>query len=281
MRSPESLNSLLLLRISAAVSSRYTIRGPGDSESVRETRKILRRIMSSISSGDLWGYREKERLQVYNHCCWGFTLLRLRESNHWSFLERSVLMESSKKRKTRGDGLSVAETLAKWRVYNAQLESSGDDAKRARKISSKGPKKGGKKLWLGTFDTADDAASGYDEAARTMYATSARLNFLESVSIMLGPTPAGFKASADESTSTLVKDESTDNGQEELLAFSENELFDAAELMALFEDNLDFTDLVLDFGFDVNQLGFPDTEADLPSLVDTEVMSLCDKLLCG
>ncbi|KAL4602132.1 hypothetical protein ACB092_10G030700 [Castanea dentata] len=190
-------------------------------------------------------------------------------------------MESSKKRKTRGDGLSVAETLAKWRVYNAQLESSGDDAKRARKLSSKGPKKEcmkgkggaddrGKKLWLGTFDTADDAASGYDEAARAMYATSARLNFLESVSIMSGPTPAGFKASADESTSTLVKDESTDNGQEELLAFSENELFDAAELMALLEDNLDFTDSVLDFGFDVNQLGFPDTEADLPSLVDTE-----------
>ncbi|XP_050264864.1 dehydration-responsive element-binding protein 2A-like [Quercus robur] len=214
------------------------------------------------------------------------------------YLDQGVPMESSKKRKTRGNGLSVAETLAK-------LESYGDDAKRARKFSSKGPKNGcmkgkggaenlqcnyrgvrqrtwgkwvaeicepnrGKKLWLGTFDTADDAASANDEAARAMYAASARLNFPESVSTMSGPTPAGFEASADESTSSLVKDESTDNGQEELLAFSENELFDAAELIALLEDNLDFTDSVLDFGFDVNQLRFPDTEADLPSLVDTE-----------
>ncbi|XP_050266397.1 dehydration-responsive element-binding protein 2A-like [Quercus robur] len=212
------------------------------------------------------------------------------------YLDQGMPMESSKKRKTRGDGFSVAETLTKWRGYNALLESSGDDAKRARKLSSKGPgaenlqcnyrgvrqrtwgkwvaeirePNRGKKLWLGTFDTADDAASAYDEAARAMYAASARLNFPESVSNMSGPTPAGFEASADESTSCLVKDESTDNGQEELLAFSENELFDAAELMALLEDNLDFPDSVLDFGFDVNQLGFPDTEADLPSLVDTE-----------
>ena len=155
----------------------------------------------------------------------------------------------------------------------------------------------GKKLWLGTFDTADDIASAYDEAARVMYGASARLNFPESVSTVLGPTPAGFEASADEeihyavteaaslvetdvkdestamrSTCSLVKDESTrDNGQKELLAYSENELFDDAELMALFEDiPLDFTYSLLDFGFDVNQLGFPSIEADMPSLVDTE-----------
>ncbi|KAK7820750.1 dehydration-responsive element-binding protein 2A-like [Quercus suber] len=247
------------------------------------------------------------------------------------YLDQGVPMESSKKRKTRGEGLSTAETLAKWRDYNAQLESSGGDAKPTRK-HSKGPKKGckkgkggpensgcnyrgvrqrtwgkwvveicepnrGKKLSLGTFDTADDATSSYDEAARAIYGASARLNFPEFVSTVSGPTPARFKASANEeiqyavmeaaslvetnvkdestampSTSSLVKDESTgDNGQKELLAYSKNELFDDAELTALFEDiPLDFTYSVLDFGFDVNQLGFPDIEADMPSLVDTE-----------
>ena len=78
------------------------------------------------------------------------------------------------------------------------------------------------------------------------------------------------ESTAMRSTCSLVKDESTrDNGQKELLAYSENELFDDAELMALFEDiPLDFSDSVLDFGFEVNQLGFP----DMPSLVDTEGM---------
>ena len=53
-------------------------------------------------------------------------------------------MESSKKRKSRGDGMfvHVAETLAKWRDYNAQLESSGVEAKCACKLPAMGSKKG-------------------------------------------------------------------------------------------------------------------------------------------
>ncbi|KAK9983450.1 hypothetical protein SO802_032975 [Lithocarpus litseifolius] len=181
------------------------------------------------------------------------TTFFVEQSNQWSFLKKShmgylnqgVPMESSKKRKTRGDGLSMAETLAKWRDYNAQLESSGP--KKGCMQGKGGPENSrcnyrgvrqrtwgkwvteirepnrGKKLWLGTFETTDNAALAYDEAARAMYAASARLNSPESVSTMLGPTPTGFEASANET-----------------------------KLMARLEDNLDFTDSVLDFGFDVN-----------------------------
>lgn len=48
--------SLPSLRSSAAVNSKYAIRGSASAvASVRVTRKIFRRIMSSISSGDRCG----------------------------------------------------------------------------------------------------------------------------------------------------------------------------------------------------------------------------------
>ncbi|KAL8257411.1 hypothetical protein R6Q59_029452 [Mikania micrantha] len=122
-------------------------------------------------------------------------------------------MDSSRKRKTRSRKdapKKVAATLAKWIEYN-KADSANIKAK-TRKAPAKGSKKGcmkgkggpensrcnfrgvrqrtwgkwvaeirepnrGKRLWLGTFGSAVEAALSYDEAARAMYGSCARLNF--------------------------------------------------------------------------------------------------------
>lgn len=112
----------------------------------------------------------------------------------------------------RNGSKSVAETLARWKEYNNHLDSSNDAGKPTRRVPAKGSKKGcmkgkggpensrcnfrgvrqrtwgkwvseirapnrGSRLWLGSFTTAIQAALAYDEAARAMYGSGARLNF--------------------------------------------------------------------------------------------------------
>nr|QGW58254.1 dehydration-responsive element-binding protein 2A [Stevia rebaudiana] len=123
---------------------------------------------------------------------------------------RPDCLKKKKSRSRKEAPKKVAATLAKWIEYNNA--DSADTKSKTRKAPAKGSKKGcmkgkggpenarcnfrgvrqrtwgkwvaeirepnrGKRLWLGTFGSAVQAALAYDEAARAMYGSCARLNF--------------------------------------------------------------------------------------------------------
>ncbi|KAL2897417.1 Dehydration-responsive element-binding protein 2C [Bienertia sinuspersici] len=159
-----------------------------------------------------------------------------------------------KSRRRRDGGESVEETLAKWKEINSTPFPSNDGVKPVRKAPAKGSKKGcmkgkggpenslckfrgvrqrtwgkwvaeirepnrGRRLWLGTFPTALEAALAYDEAARAMYGPSARLNlpnyhssFLEdyrdtSATTTTTTATTGSTTSSDNHSEVCVKNE--------------------------------------------------------------------------
>ncbi|KAK3160429.1 hypothetical protein QOZ80_1BG0059340 [Eleusine coracana subsp. coracana] len=120
------------------------------------------------------------------------------------------LRKKRMRRKSTGPD-SIAETIKRWKEHNQKAKEELG----ARKAPAKGSKKGcmagkggpengncayrgvrqrtwgkwvaeirepnrGRRLWLGSFPTALEAAHAYDEAAKAMYGPMARVNFSDS-----------------------------------------------------------------------------------------------------
>ncbi|XP_056843421.1 dehydration-responsive element-binding protein 2E-like [Raphanus sativus] len=100
----------------------------------------------------------------------------------------SASVEPSRRRRRRRVAEPVDTTLSKWVKEEEGLKKVRRVQARAE-IREPVNQRGGnsKRLWLGTFDTAAEAALAYDRAASAMYGRYARLNFPD----RLGNCPGG------------------------------------------------------------------------------------------
>nr|GEX08567.1 hypothetical protein [Tanacetum cinerariifolium] len=166
--------------------------------------------------------------------------------------------KKQKRKRTEGPKI-LAETLAKW------IEINKDVKAKTRKAPAKGSTKGcmkgkggpensrcsfrgvrqrtwgkwvaeirqpngGKKLWLGTFGSAVEAALAYDEAVRAMYGPSARINlpnYYPNASLLCKTTSSS--SASEVGVAGICNDDGNYQG------FPEDDMFNIDELLGVMD----------------------------------------------